>query len=299
MNYLEKFEYYRYSIYDWFEDLKISQWSDNKKIAESKLKKDSDHFIGPLVFDKVVGILKKFWVAFNKADAVNLHYRMYDVYDEIVPLSKEKYTIHCVAYGRYEEYNKKLSEGKCSGLITVRNPEKNDYYHVLVHILMDIIYPTLFIGGYPSVPIRLSSDEIYVTDPKWNCKNFDISNYSIKENDMFDANGNRLTGGELIRRRDVCVIFSSAIKNKKLYSVDKVISMYHPCLLVNIGGYENSHLSGKMDLKKLEYLIDDALTSALPELDYADIQFDYSRHARSSEHDMDVYDYELKIFLNY
>jgi hypothetical protein len=46
-------------------------------------------------------------------------------------------------------------------------------------------------------------------------------------------------------------------------------------------------------------MIDDALESILPTLDYKEVVFDHARFDRVFSDDTDVYDYTVKILLNY
>jgi hypothetical protein len=75
--------------------------------------------------------------------------------------------------------------------------------------------------------------------------------------------------------------------------------MYKPCVTINIGGHRDSHLTGKMNLKKLESDIDEILPSILPTLDYEEVIFDSSRGDRQFDDNIDVYDYTIKILLNF
>jgi hypothetical protein len=294
MKHLEKYNSFlessesQYSIYDWFEDLKRFQWARNQKsmVNESSLKKWSDHFIGEGYWEKVKDLVDKMFVAMSKVDTDYINDRMYDVYDEI-PGSKENWTMCCVAYGDYENHNKPNNR-KYNGLLSVRNPKEGDKLNIIISILKDIVNPTLSIGSYPSILLRRDDDQYYVTDKKWNCSNFNIDNYGIKVGDKFKGD----------ERRDV-TIHNSDINKKKDYSVDKILDMYKPCVTINIGGHGDSHLTGKMNLKKLESDIDEVLPAILPTLDYEEVIFDSSRGDRHFDDDSDVYDYTIKILLNF
>lgn len=287
-SFLERSESPQYGIYDWFEDLKRFQWAQNQKsmVSESSLKKWSDQFIGEGYWEKIKDLVDRMFVAMSKVDTDYINDRMYDVYDEI-PEGKEKWTMCCVAYGDYENHDKPNNR-KYNGLLSVPNPKEGDKLNIIISILKDILNPTLRIGSYPSVFLRRDDDQYYVTDKKWNCANFDIDNYVIKEGDKFKGD----------ERRDV-TIHSSDIRSKKDYSVDKILDMYKPCITINIGGYSDSHLTGKMNLKKLESDIDEVLPAILPTLDYEEVIFDSSRGNRQFDDNIDIYDYTIKILLNF
>jgi hypothetical protein len=209
---------------------------------------------------------------------------MYDVYDEI-PSGKEKWTMCCVAYGDYENHDKPNNR-KYNGMIYVKNPKDDSKLDIIIHILKEIVSPTLTIG-YPSYVIRQSDEQFYVTDKKWQCKNFNIDDYGIQDGFEYKTDDRRGKGN----------VYSSDIKKKKDYSIDKILDMYKPCITINIGGYQDPHSTGKMNLRKLESGIDEVLPSILPTLDYEEVIFDSSRGDRRFDDDMDVYDYTIKILL--
>lgn len=278
---------HEYNIYDWFEELKAQQW--NKKNTNSKqLKFWSDHFIGKGYFDKVSDLVDSFYKSLTNVDYDYINDRLYDVWDEI-PESKDRYVMSCIAYGDYENFDKDI-QNRYNGLISYQDlNNQSRKLDIIIHILIDIIYPTLFIGS-PSVSMRNSKDEYFVTDEKWQCQNFDIKNYKFKEGDELE-NGNS-------GRRSTTYILPSDLKKKESYSVDKVIQMYKPCIVIKIGGHNNSHMSGQFKLDDIESKFDEVLPTILPELDYEDVIWDYLRNQRLKDMNQDgVYDYTVKIIL--
>ena len=287
-SFLERSESPQYGIYDWFEDLKRFQWSQNQKsmVSESSLKKWSDQFIGEGYWEKIKDLVDRMFIAMSKVDTDYINDRMYDVYDEI-PDGKENWTMCCVAYGDYENHDKPNNR-KYNGLLSVPKPKEGDKLNIIISILKDIVNPTLRIGSYPSVFLRRDDDQYYVTDKKWNCANFDIDNYGFKSGDSFETSEGKYSS-----------IFNSDMDKKKKYSIDKILDMYKPCVTINIGGYSDSHLTGKMNLKKLESDIDEVLPAILPTLDYEEVIFDPSRSDRQFDDIIDVYNYTIKILLNF
>lgn len=276
---------HHYSIYDWFEDLKYMQWG-KKSIKNSELKKWSDHFIGSGAYQKISNLVDDIFNSIRSVDYNYINDRMLEVWDEL-PTNKDKYVMACVAYGDYENFNKE-NMYKYNGLLSVMNPwDDSRKLVVVINIIKDIIYPTLFIGS-PSIPLRRTDEQLYVADKKWNCENFDIDSYEFNEGEKFDNGG---TG-----RRSTTTIFKSELDKKKNYEVDKVISMYKPCLVIEIGGHNDSHLTGKIKLSHLEPLLDDVLETILPDLDYEEVIWDKSRGKRQFTDD-EFYDYTLKILL--
>lgn len=266
----------KYSIYDWFNDIKRDEWSD--KVSGKVTKMWCDHFIGDGYWDKINNLVDRILKSLSKVNIYNINDRMLDVYDEI-PLSKKSYTMTCVAYGDWNKYDDP-STYKYNGLIYVPDASKREY--IISHIIESIIYPTLWIGINPPIKLRRRAEELYVLEPKWNCSNFNIDNFSII-NDVKD-------GG--------IVISDFQINEKRKYSVDKVLGMYKPCVSIFIGGHDGIS-TGKMNLKKLESDIDEVLPSILPELDYDEVIFDMNRGSRRYEEDIDIYDYTLKILLKF
>jgi hypothetical protein len=280
-----------YGIHDWIEDLKSWEWSrpQQQSVNESSMKKWSDHFIGEGYYDKVSNHVNKIFEAISKVDEDEIHMRMYDVYDQM-PSGKDKWTMCCVAYGDVENYDK-LDRNKYNGLVTVKNKDSRDKLRITIHILKAIVFPTLYIGSWPNMMLRQSDESYYVTDKKWQCQNFNIDDYSdIKADAEFDADdykGRKVT------------IYQQDIDKKKKYSIDKIISMYVPAVVIEIGNRDNSIASGGINLKKIELMIDDALESVLPTLDYKEVVFDQSRFDRKFDDDVDIYDYTIKILLNF
>jgi len=75
--------------------------------------------------------------------------------------------------------------------------------------------------------------------------------------------------------------------------------MYVPSVVIEIGGRSESMSTGKFNLKYIESLIDEALESILPTLDYKEVVFDHSRFTRQFDDDKDFHDYTVKILLNF
>lgn len=282
-----------YGINDWVEDLKSWEWSrtQNMIVNETSLKKWSNHFIGDGWYEKIKNNVDKIFKSFEKVDEEEIHMRMYDVYDHI-PSSKDKWTSSGVAYGDPDKYDKPL-RNRYNGLITIRKKDERDKLRIIIHILKEIIYPTLNIGGYPSYFLRQSDESYYVTEPKWQCQNFNIDDY--KEFGIYtgatfetdDYKGRKVT------------IYDTDINKKRKYSIEKIIDMYVPVVIIEIGNRDNSLSTGGINLKNIESMIDDTLESILPTLDYKEVIFDHARFDRVFSDDTDIYDYTIKILLNY
>ena len=272
----------KYGIHDWIEDLKDFEWS-RKPIKD--LEKWTNHFIGDGYYNKIKNHVDRIFTTLNKVDIEYVEDRLLmDVFDN-VPREKVKWVSTCIAYGNQENYNKQI-QYKYNGLLTVRNRDEKDYFRAMVHIIKDIVFPTFNIGSYPSVFMRRSDESYYVTDKKWQCANFDIDNYGFKSGDSFETSEGKFS-----------VIHNSDIERKKQYSVDKIIEMNVPCVVIEIGQGDN-YMQGKMNLNELEENLDSVLPSILPTLDYSDVIFDHARGPRQFTN-TEIYDYTVKILLNY
>lgn len=297
MKYLSKYKTFessqKYGIHDWIEDLKAwewnsPRWSQSQVVNLTSIKKWSDHFIGEGWFEKIKVLVDRMFEAIGKVDIDEVDLRMYDVYDQ-VPSDKDKYVIACIAYGDVERYDSP-NKSKYNGLISVRDLDERDKIRIIIHIIKDIVNPTLRIGTYPSYFLRQSDESYYVTEPKWQCQNFNIKDYEefgIKAGARFEGES-----GKSI------LISQSDISKKEQYSIDKIIEMYKPCIDIEIGGHSDSVRTGKMNLIELESHIDETLESILPALDYEEVIFDHSRGDRRFDNN-EIYDYSIKILLNF
>lgn len=279
---------HQYSIYDWFEDLKSFEWG-HKKTTTSELKKWSDHFIGRGVFQEINNSVDKIMQSLKKVDLDYINDRLLDVFDTL-PQQKESSAYLAVAYGDYKNFTEE-NRRKFNGLIYVSDPDKRKE-RIILSILKDIVFPTLYIGTYPSVNLRSSDDSEYVTSEKWQCKNFNIDDYQelgIREGAKVEVEHR---GG----KKEI-TIYDTDISTKRDYSIDKVMEMYRPCIVVDIGERGSDSIrTGKFSLKKLESSFDEVLPSILPTIDYEEVIWEFNRERRSFDTD-EFHDYTLKILL--
>lgn len=263
------------SIYDYFNYLVNCLWNNNM-INEEEIKKWADHFIGDGYYDKIKNRVNKIFNALNKVDEWEIHMRMYDVYDEL-PTYKSKYTVCAVAHGRYENWDKPI-RNRYNGYSTVTN--KNDQLRkmdIIIDIIKEIIYPTLYVGAaFRNKKLRNNEASEYVTDEHYKCKNFDIDYYI--ENNNID-------------------LASYELSDFKKYNVDKIISLFVPAVIIDIGSQDDNPMTLRMNLRKLEADIDETMLSILPTLDYEEVVYDMSRYDRRYDDDIDISDYCIKIIL--
>ncbi len=273
-----------YSIYDWSEDLKSYEWMTNpegSKVNINSIKMWTDHFIGDGWFDKISNHVENIFNSLKKVDTDYINDRMYDVYDEI-PEGKKKHTSLAVLYGDIEKYNSLLSR-KFSGSIYIPKCNEVNKFRVIIHIIKEMILPTLFIGGWRSnALLRTGKDECFVTDKKYQCQNFNIDNY-IKPH----HNITKTSGG-----------YDIDISKKKKYDINLFLDMYQPSVTINIGGHSDSMATGVFNLREIESKLDDVLPSILHDIDYKEVIFDQSRFDRKFNDNVDTSEYTLKILLN-
>lgn len=265
---------HEYSIYDWFEDLKRFQWrsTQKQKVNENSVKIWCNHFIGDGWFEKISNHVDKILNSLKKVDTEYINYRMFDIYDEFAQ-DKQKWTMCCVLYGDVERHNN-TNRTKFNGLLSVPSPsEKGENLRITINIIKDIIQPTLDIGSTKN--LRMTKEEIFVTDKMYQCQNFNILNFLICSEDYM--------GYE--------------IKKKQKYNINLFLDMYQPGVVINIGGYSDSMTSGKFTLKDLEDKLDETLPSILHDLNYKEVIFDHSRYTRRFNDSESFTEYTLKILL--
>ena len=267
-----------YSIYDFFQELKEYLYSDNP-IDMNRIKKWSDHFIGDGVYEKVLERTNKIFGALDMVDMGTIKDRLYDVFDEYP--YKNNYVMLCVMYGEADR-NIDDIQRKYNGSISISDTNserrKNE---ISIYILKAIISPTLRYA-YPSKDLRTSDEEVFVTDKKYQCINFDFTNYTT---DLYNKTKDFTHYTNTIR-------FESILKN---YNIDKIIDIYMPGIFIEIG--QKDYAQDPINLKKVEKDFDDAMPSILSKLDYVDVIWDDSRGTRKFDDDMNIYDYTVKILL--
>jgi len=260
---------HHYSIYDWFEDLKGFQWRRTQiPLSEASLRHWSEHFIGSGIFDKIESHVDKIIQSVSKVDIDYIGDRMLDIFDNYPDIDNH---IHrCVLYGDLEKRNEPVRR-RYSGIMPI-SEKSNNKLDIIVHIIKEIVYPTLSIMSFGKrIDIRMSDESQFVTDVKYQCINFNIEDY--------------------LRGRHN-ILATMYVDQKRLYNIDNIIELYQP------GVYINMKDDSKIWLDKLEREIDDILPSILPDFDYKEVIFDHSRWDRQFAGVGNVSDYTLRILLN-
>jgi hypothetical protein len=136
----------------------------------------------------------------------------------------------------------------------------------------------------------LANDQIYVTDPKWNCVNFNIDDYE-SQNDLEYANAEEDTRHHSF----VMVNQRQGKKDLKKYSVDKFFDkMYVPALNIKIGDYSDGMTMNLLEVeKRLDAVVDDILF----DIPHSDIIWDSARFKRRFDPNINIYQYNIKVIL--
>jgi len=290
-----------YSIYDFVNDLNI--WNKNP-LSFNELKTWTNHFVGDGFYEKLDDYITRVWNSMKKVDYDNINDRFLELWDDVNV--DTNWILPCIAYGDYYRAgnpNKGSSRDMYNGSMPIRDLNDDDRKKsIMIEIVRSIIQPTLTIGySSNNVYVRNTDDEIYVTDKKYQCENFDFSNFSYFrgfDGDKLlwkkDAKDNKYDSGK--EEDSIIKIPSYDWEKYKLYSPENVLNMYVPCIYVSIG--ENGKQLG-MILSELESRLDDIVDAILPEIDYKEVIWDMSRGTRRFSSHRDAHEYNLKILLNF
>lgn len=266
------------SIYDFFEELKHLRWDD--KFPVSSISLWSDHFIGEGWFDKVKSHIDRLFDVCQEVDLRHINDAMLEVFDTI-PEGKERMVYTSVLYGDYKRIDEPNNRSKFNGtmplMMSYDDPlavqrRKNG---IILGILIDMISPTLHQPGIKGdTLLRDTKESEYVTDEKWQCQNIQFE--------------------EVLRGK----VSEYSMKDYKKYSLDNILNLYRPGVVINIGGWgSESRYTGPMDLERLENSIDEVIDLVTADLDYEDVLWEYSRGERKFDTSQPIYDYEVKILL--
>ena len=260
-----------YSIFDFYDYLEERVWSDTDI---STLERWTDHFVGEGWWNKIKSHVDRMFQILSEVDLDHIKDAMLEIYDTL-PDEKEK-NIYCsVLYGDYEKINDS-NDLKYNGTMPIfESDDMKRKSYILHNIIFEIVRPTISYSKITGndIEFRLTPEAYYVTDKKWQCQNFDFSEFTeLKDYEM---------------------------KSLKLYSTENVLSMYQPGIVIDIGGWSSvdSHRTGKMSLLDLEKELDDRIDLITAELDYEEVLWPFSRKERYFDTSSPIYDYTLKILL--
>ena len=260
-----------YSIFDFYDYLRNNHWS-NTDI--SNLERWTDHFVGDGLWIKIKSHVDRMFEIFSEVDLNHLKDSMLEIYDTL-PDEKEKNIYCAVIYGDYDRVNDS-NDLKYNGTMPIfESDDVKRKSYILHNIIFEIVKPTVSYSRLidTEVNFRMTPESEFVTDKKWQCQNFDFSEFSeLKEYEM---------------------------KSLKFYSPENVLSMYQPGIVIDIGGWSSvdSHRTGQMSLLDLEKELDERIDLITAELDYEEVLWPFSRKERYFDTSSPIYDYTLKILL--
>lgn len=257
-----------YSIFDFYDYLRNNHWS-NTDI--STLERWTDHFVGDGWWQKIKSHVDRMFQILSEVDLNHIKDAMLEIYDTL-PDEKEKNIYCAVIYGDYEKINDS-NEYKYGGTMPIfESDDMKRKSYILHNIIFEIVKPTVSYSKITGddIEFRLTPESYYVTDKKWQCQNFDFSQFTA----LKDYERNSL----------------------KFYSPENVLSMYQPGVVIDIGGW-SSVGTGQMSLLDLEKELDDRIDLITAELDYEEVLWPFSRKERYFDTSRPIYDYTLKILL--
>jgi hypothetical protein len=263
---------HEFSIFDWFEDLKIDSWTP-KNVERHKIW--TEHFIGEGWWNKINSHVDNIFEVLSEVNIKHINDAMLEVFDTI-PEEKERNIYTAILYGDYEKIDD-ANNFKYNGTMPIMDlDDKARKSHILISILKEMVHPTLYYSRFKeNAMLRDTKESEYVTDEKWQCQNFDFEQFH-----------------KIGHLRDY--EFSKVQK----YSPENVLSMYRPGVVINIGGWgSESRHTGEMYLDDLESALDAAIEVVESEVDYEGIIWPYTRGERHYDTSKPIYEYDLKILL--
>jgi hypothetical protein len=264
---------------------KLKGWNPYPPLSEVKIL--SERFIGPGIFDRVEKMVDDIFDKLKDVDMEHIKDALYDVFDEFVEKPKRLHL--CVLYCDPDKLKQPI-ERRFNGSMGVSSSIDSSRTHIICHILLDMINPTFSIG-HPSVEIRQTDEQLYVTDPKWNCVNFNIDNYEISKKE-----GQRVHPTSPDYKKRQTFISSLDLDKLRKYNIEDFFECYKPGIYIQLYDSGNAHI--KMPLKKIEQLFDEHLPRILYGLEYEEILWELPRKERRFDEDTyELYDYTLKILL--
>ena len=290
-----------YSIYDFFNLINYNYGDYDGKVSQSKVKVESDKFIGEGIYDKVKLMVDDIVEKFEGINLNEIESRFTDFSDHY---DKECHIFFSILGSNFKKYFEDVDERYNSS--RGFNANKIDKESLIIDIMSDIIRPTLTTTLSGDQKIRQTNDQIYVTDPKWNCVNFNIDDYE-SQNDLDPDNNAEeevianqgfvyLLPNPTTRRHSFLMVNQrQGKKDLKKYSVDKFFDkMYVPALNIKIGDYSDGMTMNLLEVeKRLDAVVDDILF----DIPHSDIIWDSARFKRRFDPNINIYQYNIKVIL--
>jgi len=273
-------------IYDFANMLK--GWQPFPSLSE--IKKHSERFIGPGIYDRVQKLVDGMFNVLEEVDMEHIKDALYDVFDEF-PEKHKRYHL-CVLYCNKENLKEPI-ERRYNGSMSVGEDKERSRKFIICHILLDMLSPTFSIG-YPSIQIRETDEQIDVTDSKWNCVNFNIDNYEISKKE-----GQRVYPTSPDYKKRGTFISELDLNKLRKYNIEDFFQCYKPGIYIEIcDDKRDTDGNWKISIKKVEDLFDEYLPRILHGLEYEKVLWEIPRQGRRfDETTYELYDYTLKVLL--
>jgi hypothetical protein len=220
----------------------------------NKIPELTDIFIGEGIYDRVLDMTKSMVSTLSDLDIDGVREIFNDIFDERPFYNFNTMVYECIA-------SKNWDRDVYSGVYIFNRGL--DIEKIVNYILLDIISPTMRFRESGS------DEQIYVTDPIWNCVNFDVDNYDWR-------------GGSY---------FSDQVKE---YNVEKFFSLYSPGIYISVT--DESNKIG-FSYRQIESKIDDILPILENIVDVKEVVWEIPREGRMFNEDGISYDYSLKLIL--
>jgi len=165
-----------YSIFDFYDYLRNNHWSNNDI---SQLERWTDHFVGDGWWQKIKSHVDRMFQILSEVDLNHIKDAMLEIYDTL-PDEKEKNIYCAVLYGDYDRVND-INELKYNGTMPIfESDDMKRKSYILHNIIFEIVRPTVSCSRLidTEVNFRTAPESEFVTDKKWQCQNFDFSEFT-------------------------------------------------------------------------------------------------------------------------
>lgn len=252
-------------------DINIYEFSNmlkgwNTYPSYDDLKRYSNRFIGEGIYTRVNKLVDDMFSAFSKIDLDWIKICLDDFFDDYVEFERSIDLAIVSKDPRTLKANDDYNSISCLDENYIKSKKR-----IICKILLDMVHPTLSTYGYNSKQIRTTEEQIMVSDPKWNCVNFDIENYMELDDSM--------------------KFYTKMYK----YNIEDFFNCYNPAIYIEVRSHDYQSL---INLKKLEDSLDRSLYRLLKAIDYEKVLYDIPKEGRRiDDKETNVMDYNVKILL--
>lgn len=257
-----------YSIIDFYYDLHPYS---KKNI---NLEYYSEIFLGKGIYKRISEFVDKMFETFEGIDLEDIELKLTEITDYIEGVNVDIYfsILNC----NWKESEEDVSS-KFNGASFLHDDPKKHRNRIIKYIIRDIIHPTIGIFQWKNnLYLRTTNEEIYVLDEKYNCKNFDITNFAVYNTNEFK---------EATRFGDE--IFE--------YNIERFFECYAPAIYIDFN--PTTAYKEFVVLKDIESRLDEVLPRIFHYIPYKEIIWDFSRFTRRFEDTRKINEYKVKVIL--